>query len=107
MVEHSGEKDEDKLDVTPEGETAGQISLEEARDLALQHARDNRAFYGRQQATQNLIWEVLSQKERRDYFDIRLAYGTAEGFRGKPGVERFTFDKRGWGSAWCWSGRWR
>ena len=41
-----GEKD-DKLEFTPEGETLGYISLDQARVLALQHARDNREIYGR------------------------------------------------------------
>ena len=37
-------KDEEKLEFTSEGETYGYISLDQARVLALQHARDNRDF---------------------------------------------------------------
>ena len=47
MVEDNGKEDEPKLEFTPEGETLGYISLDQARVLALQHARDNPEFYGR------------------------------------------------------------
>ena len=60
MLDDGGEKEADKLESTPEGEVPGQMSLEEARDLALQHARDNREFYGRRYATLDLVWEVPS-----------------------------------------------
>lgn len=60
MLDDGGEKEAGELDSTPEGEAQGQVSLEEARDLALQHARDNREFYGRRDATQDLVWEVPS-----------------------------------------------
>ena len=42
MSEDSGK--DDKFDLSPELE--GYISLDEARVLALQHARDNREVYG-------------------------------------------------------------
>lgn len=40
-------RDDNKLQFTPEGDALGYISLEQARVLALQHARDNREIYGR------------------------------------------------------------
>ena len=40
-------KQEEKFDFTREGEVLAYISLDQARVLALQHARDNREFYGR------------------------------------------------------------
>ena len=43
MAEDPGKKD-DEFDLSPELE--GYISLDEARVLALQHARDNREVYG-------------------------------------------------------------
>ena len=39
--------DKDKLEFTPEGETLGYISLDQARVMALQHTRDLREAYGR------------------------------------------------------------
>ena len=46
MAEEEGKKEEEKLEFTPEGETLGYISLDQARVLAVQHARENRDFYG-------------------------------------------------------------
>ena len=47
MVEDESKQDEDKLEITPEGEPPGYISLDQARVLALQQVRDNRELYGR------------------------------------------------------------
>ena len=95
MTEEESIKEEEKLEFTAEGETLGYISLDQARVLAMEHARDNRGFYGRRYARQNLVWEVLSQDESEDYYEIRLSYRPAAGFRGEPGIEQFTVDKTG------------
>jgi len=73
MVEHGGDHIEERWEVTREGGTPGYFSLDQARAVALQQARDNQDFYGPRYSAQDLVWEVLSQKERRDYYDIRLA----------------------------------
>ena len=95
MAEFQDKQEEEKPGPTPEPKAASYISLDQARALALQHAQDNRGLYGRRYARQDLAWEVLSQEERPDYYDIRLAYRPAGGFRGTPGVERFTITKTG------------
>ena len=41
------EEDEQKLEFGSAGQEIAYISLDRARVLALQHARDNREFYGR------------------------------------------------------------
>lgn len=64
----------------------GYFLLDQGRALALQHARDSRDFCGRRYAAQDLVSEVLSDIERHDHYDIRLAYRLAEVFRGKPRV---------------------
>ena len=87
-------KDDDKLEFTPEGETAGYISLDQARVPALQHARDNREFYGRY-AERELVWQVVGADETEDFYEVRLSYRPARAFRGRPGVEQFTIDKTG------------
>ena len=94
MLEEEGKK-EDQFGFTAEGERLGYISLDQARVLAMEHARDNREFYGRRYANRELVWEVASQEESEDYYDIRLSFRPAEGFRGEPGVELFTIDKAG------------
>ena len=95
MLKDEGKKDEEKLEFTPEGETLGYISLDQARVLAMEHARDNRDFYGRRYARRELAWEVVSQEESEDYYDVRLSYRPAGAFRGDPGIEQFTIDKVG------------
>jgi len=94
MVEDESKQEEEKLEFTREGETLGYISLDQARVLALQHARDNRDFYGRY-ADRELVWEELSAEESEDYYRVRLSFRPARGFRGRSGVEQFTIDKTG------------
>jgi len=93
MVEDNGKEDEPKLEFDSAGQAIGYISLDQARVLALQHARDNRDFYGRY-GDQELVWEVASAQETEDYYEVRLSYRPARGFR-RAGVEQFTIDKTG------------
>jgi len=95
MVEEADKKDDEKVELDSTGQAIAYISLDQARVLAMEHARDNREFYGRRYASQELVWEVLSQEESEDYYDIRLSYRPTEGFRGEPGLEQFTIDKTG------------
>jgi ABC-type transport system substrate-binding protein len=95
MAENGDGKD-DKFDAfTREGEAVGYISLEQARVLAMRHARDNTDFYGPAYSRTNLVWEVISQEDGEDYYDIRLSFRPAGRFRGEPGVEQFIIDKIG------------
>ena len=84
---------------TPEsqrpGGAGGFVSLDQARDIALGHARENTDFYGRRYRKKELAWEVLSGEEREDGYLVRLSYQPARGFRGEPGVEQFSIDRTG------------
>ena len=62
MAEQEDGKQEDKFDFDSAGEALGYISLDQARVLALQHARDNREIYGRY-AERPLSWDVISADE--------------------------------------------
>ena len=42
-----------------------------------------------------MVWEVIGAEETEDYYEVRLSYRPARGFRGRPGVEQFTIDKTG------------
>jgi hypothetical protein len=94
MTEEEGKK-EDQFGFTREGEALGYISLDQARVLALRHARDNTDFYGPRYANRELVWEELSAEESEDYYRVRLSFRPARGFRGRPGIEEFTIDKTG------------
>ena len=90
------ENTEDKPDLfSPSGEALGYISLEQARVLAIRHARDNMDFYGPRYSGINLVWEVISQEDGEEYYDIRVSFRPAGRFRGEPGVEQFVIDKLG------------
>ena len=95
MAEDVGKEDEPKLQFDSAGEAAAYISLDQARVLALQHARDNTEFYGSRYAHCELAWQVVGKEEGADYYYIRLSYRPKREFRGKPGVEQFTVDKTG------------
>ena len=95
MPEDEDQKDEPKLEFDSAGQAIAYISLDQARVLALQHARDNREFYGRRYRRRELVWEELGAEESEDYYRIRLSYRPAQRFRGEPGVEQFTIDKVG------------
>ena len=95
MAENQGDK-EDKFDqFTAAGEILGYITLEQARILAIQHARDNTDFYGPRYARVTLVWEVTSQEAGEDFYDIRLSFRPAGRFRGDPGIEQLIIDKTG------------
>ena len=74
MAEEEEKKEEEKLELDSAGQALAYISLDQARVLAKEHARDNRDFYGRRYARRELVWEVLSQEESEDYCDLRLSY---------------------------------
>jgi hypothetical protein len=94
MAEEEGTQEE-KLESTPEGEAPDQFTLDQARALALQYARDTPEFYGQRYARHDFVWEVVSQEERRYYYDIRLSFQPTGRWRSKPGLERFVVEKRG------------
>ena len=78
-MEDEGKKEE-KLEFTTEGEALGYISLEQARVLAIRHARENTDFYGPRYSGTPLVSEVISQEEWEDYYDIRLSFRPAGRF---------------------------
>ena len=60
MAEDEGKKEEEKFEFAAEGEALGYISLDQARVLAIQHARENTDFYGPSYSQVSLVWEVIS-----------------------------------------------
>ena len=73
----------------------GGFGLTQARLLAIQHSRDDTDFYGPGYAGKSLVWEVISQEDNGEYYEIKLAYRPSGRFRGEPGVEQFTIGKTG------------
>ena len=94
MAENQG-KEEEKFDLTREGEAVGYISLDEARLLAIEHAQGHTEFYGSTYVGVRLVWEVLSAEDREDYYEIKLSFRPPGRFHGQPGIDQFIFDKTG------------
>jgi len=88
-------RDRERPEAQPPGSDGGFISLEQAREVALGHSRDNRDIYGRRYRKQELAWRVLSEDEREDAYYVRLSYQPARRFRGESGVEEFTISRTG------------
>ena len=86
---------EEKFDLDATGQALAYISLNQARVQAIEHARDNVEFYGSRYRGVTLAWEVISEEEEEDYYDIRLSFRPAGRFRGEVGVEQFLIDKTG------------
>ena len=95
MADDASKKEEEKFEFTPAGEALEYISVDQARVLAIQHARDNTGFYGPSYARVTLVWEIINQEETEDYYDFRLSFRPAGRFRGEPGVEQLIIDKTG------------
>ncbi len=95
MAEDGSAQEGEKPESQRPGSGGGFVSLDQARDIALGHARENPDFYGRRYRKKELAWEVLSQEEREDGYLVRLSYRPARGFRGEPGVEQFSIDRTG------------
>jgi len=91
MVEDEEKKEED----SPETDDLSDISLEQARQLAKDHAQENRAFYGRRYRRRELVWEIVDEEEDEDYYRIQLSFRPAARFKGTPGTEQFVIERTG------------
>jgi len=69
MAEDQG-KEEEKFDFTGEGEAVGYISLEQARVLAMQTARETPGEYNSQYQDICMAFEVVQANEGKDYCDV-------------------------------------
>ena len=94
MAQDEGSK-EDKFDFTSEGEAFGYISLEQARVVAMQAARDEPGEYGRRYSGARMVFEVAEQEEGEDYYVVTMSFRPAGDFRGTPGQEQFFIEKEG------------
>ena len=95
MAEDESTQDQEQPGSQGPASGSGLVSLDQARSIALDHARDNQDFYGRRYRRRELAWDVLGQEEREDAYHIRLSYQPARGFRGDPGVEQFIIERSG------------
>ena len=71
------------------------VTPSQARLVAIRHARENPEFYGLRYTGVRMAWEVVSQEDHGEFYEIRLHYRPAGKFRGQPGLEEFTVSKTG------------
>ena len=93
MAEEEGKKEE-KFDFTAEGEVLGYISLEQARVLAMETARDHPGNY-RRFAGVSMVFSVVEQEEGEDYYTVTLSFRPEGDFAGAPGREQVFIGKDG------------
>ena len=88
-------KKEDQFGFTPEGESLGYISLEQARVVAMRTARDQPGDYGREFSGVRMVFDLVQQEEGEDYYIITLSVRPEGDFEGRPGEEEFFIEKEG------------
>ena len=93
MADDPGSKEEGKFEFTPEGESLGYISLEQARVVAMQTARDEPGDYGSRYSGAQMVFEVVSSEQDPEdegsRYHLRLSYRPEGNFEGQPGIEEF------------------
>ena len=94
MVEN-GDSKEDKFDFSSEGEALAYISLEQARLLAMQTAREAPGDYGRRFRGIRMVFQPVQEEEGEDYYVVTLSFRPEGDFAGNPGEEQFFIEKEG------------
>jgi hypothetical protein len=95
MVEDQDKPDKKEDTFDSAGEAIEYLSMDQARVLAIRHARENTDFYPRRYRNRDLVWEVAEADEDEDFYHIRLTFRPALRFNGEPGVELLTIGKVG------------
>ena len=90
-----GEAREGTIDFDKASETRRHLSLEQAKILALETARNDPANYGRRFAALQMVFQVIKQEEEDDGYFVTLSFQPEGDFPGKPGLERFFIEKQG------------
>ena len=87
-------EDREKTEFTSEGESLGDISLPQARVMALRTARASSARR-HWLLPRRMVFEVLNDYEDEDTYTIVLSFRPEGDFDGTPGQEQFKFRKTG------------
>ena len=87
------EKKEDQFGFDAAGEALGYISLEQARLVAMQAARENPGNYGPRLAGTRMVFQLVEQQEGEDYYIVTLSFRPEGDFSGSPGQEQFFIEK--------------
>lgn len=95
MAQDEGKQEEEKFDFTREGEAVRYISLDQARILAMQVARESPGNYGRRFRNSQMAFSVVEAAETEDYYEVILSLRPEGQFSGTSGQEQFFIEKEG------------
>ena len=95
MAADEDKKEEEKFEFTPEGESIGYISLDQARVLAMRTAREAPGAYGRRFMDVPMAFEVAEEEDTEDHYRITISFRPAGEFAVRPGLEQFFIEKEG------------
>ena len=87
MVEDQDKQEEPKFAFTPEGEAVGFVTLDQARLIAIQAAREGPGNYGPTWQSVPMVFEVVDAEETEDDYVLILSFrpeGAFTGTRGPP-----------------------
>ena len=73
MAEDNQEKQDEKLEFTPEGETQGYIGMDQAQVRAMQVATETPGDYGSAYPGIRMAFEVVNAEETEDHYVITLS----------------------------------
>ena len=95
MAEDQDKKEEEKFEFDAAGESLGYISLDQARLLAMQTARETPGEYGSQYQGVSMAFQAVEDSENEDYYVVTLSLRPQSAFSGSPGQGQFFIEKEG------------
>lgn len=95
MAEDQGEKQEEKIDFTREGEAPGYIGMDQAHVRAMQVATETPGDYGSAYSGIRMAFDVVEDRETEDHYVITLSFRPQGDFDGRPGREQFFIEQEG------------
>ena len=87
MTNDESKKEEEKFEFDSAGEALGYISLEQARLVAMQTARDEPGDYGPSFQGARMVFNVVEQEEGEDCYVVTMSFRPSGDFRGRLGQE--------------------
>ena len=78
------DKKEDSFEFDSAGEAIEYISLDQARLVAVQAARETPGNYGRTYEEVRMVFDLVEQEETEDYYVVTLSFRPEGTFRGVP-----------------------
>ena len=89
------DKKEDSFEFDSAGEAVQYISLEQAELVAMRAASEEPGEYGQGNEGLRMVFELVEEEERGDYYVITMAFRPGGNWEGTRGQEQFFIEKQG------------